>query len=190
MMTDAHTPLALEAFEVPEQHHLSSLSNSQFEALPLPSRSSTSSHDDHRGSSSLRQPMKQDRTSPQVGGPSVGGGHSSQKGSFEKSRGRRKNRGSMKGEENHSLRSTGDQYTSGSEDVELDNMSSEGGATDDEETGLTGSHKRRRQAKKERNTLTDERVVPDPMVTKQEKKLADIDVLKKSAINAILIGLW
>lgn len=60
---------------------------------------------------------------------------------------------------------------------------------DDEETGLTKKDKRRKQAKRRRNTRLDQRIARD-RITDEERKEADQNVFKKLVINAILIGLW
>ncbi|KAI0840682.1 triose-phosphate transporter family-domain-containing protein [Hypoxylon sp. FL0890] len=60
---------------------------------------------------------------------------------------------------------------------------------DDEETGLTKKDKRRKQAKRRRNTRLDQRIARD-RITDEERKEADQNVFKKLAINAVLIGLW
>ncbi|KAI0152561.1 triose-phosphate transporter family-domain-containing protein [Hypoxylon sp. NC0597] len=60
---------------------------------------------------------------------------------------------------------------------------------DDEETGLTKKDKRRKQAKRRRNTRLDQRIARD-RITDDERKEADQNVFKKLAINAVLIGLW
>ena len=78
---------------------------------------------------------------------------------------------------------------SSSGDFELDKLSSGDGFTDDE-VGLTIPERRRRRRRKRRNTLLDERVVTDTDIGKRERKLADMSVLKSSAINALLIGSW
>lgn len=78
-----------------------------------------------------------------------------------------------------------------SEDLELDNLS-EDGLQDDEETGLTGRDKGKRKQQRRRNTLLDNRIAGDSTanVTVEEKKEADRDVLKRSLVNGLLIGLW
>lgn len=79
---------------------------------------------------------------------------------------------------------------SDSTDFELDDMSADG-LEDDEETGLTKRDRRRRRRRKRRNTLLDQRIVPSAdTYTKEEKKLADQNLLKSMLINAVLIGLW
>ncbi|KAG0650822.1 putative transporter [Hyphodiscus hymeniophilus] len=89
------------------------------------------------------------------------------------------------GEGNHT-----DDDRSTSEDMELGDMSEEEGLQDDEETGLTGKDKKRRKRKRRRNTLIDQRLVAEPTITAEEKKAADVNVVKSSLINGFLIGLW
>ncbi|KAI1386575.1 triose-phosphate transporter family-domain-containing protein [Hypoxylon trugodes] len=60
---------------------------------------------------------------------------------------------------------------------------------DDEETGLTKKDRRRKQAKRRRNTRLDQRIARDK-ITDEERKEADQNVVKKLVINAVLIGLW
>lgn len=60
---------------------------------------------------------------------------------------------------------------------------------DDEETGLTKKDKRRKKAKRRRNTRLDNRIVMDK-ISEEERKEADQNVVRKLAINGILIGLW
>ncbi|KAH7410180.1 triose-phosphate transporter family-domain-containing protein [Phaeosphaeria sp. MPI-PUGE-AT-0046c] len=79
---------------------------------------------------------------------------------------------------------------SDSTDFELDDMSADG-LEDDEETGLTKRDRRRRRRRKRRNTLLDQRIVPTAdTYTKEEKKLADQNLIRSMLINAVLIGLW
>ncbi|KAH7378219.1 triose-phosphate transporter family-domain-containing protein [Pyrenochaeta sp. MPI-SDFR-AT-0127] len=78
---------------------------------------------------------------------------------------------------------------SDSTDFELDDMSADG-LEDDEETGLTKRDRRRRRRRKRRNTLLDQRVVPEDTYTKEEKKLADQNLIKSMLVNGVLIGLW
>jgi solute carrier family 35 protein C2 len=79
---------------------------------------------------------------------------------------------------------------SDSTDFELDDMSLDG-LEDDEETGLTKRDRRRRRRRKRRNTLLDQRIVPTTdTYTKEEKKLADQNLLKSMLINGVLIALW
>ncbi|KAI8964387.1 TPT-domain-containing protein [Daldinia sp. FL1419] len=60
---------------------------------------------------------------------------------------------------------------------------------DDEETGLTKKDRRRKQAKRRRNTRLDQRIARDK-ITDEERKEADQNVFRKLVINAVLIGLW
>ncbi|CAO2654151.1 Nn.00g108840.m01.CDS01 [Neocucurbitaria sp. VM-36] len=78
---------------------------------------------------------------------------------------------------------------SDSTDFELDDMSADG-LEDDEETGLTKRDRRRRRRRKRRNTLLDQRIVPEDTYTKEEKKLADQNLIKSMLVNGLLIGLW
>ena len=77
-----------------------------------------------------------------------------------------------------------------SQEWELFSVSNDEGLTDDEETGLTKIDKGRRRRRKRRNTLLDERIAGDTKGSRKERKMADMSVLKSSAINAVLIGLW
>ncbi|KAI8938861.1 hypothetical protein NX059_004722 [Plenodomus lindquistii] len=86
-------------------------------------------------------------------------------------------------------RSASDSH-SDSTDFEIDDMSADG-LEDDEETGLTKRDRRRRRRRKRRNTLLDQRIVPgEDTYTKEEKKLADQNLLRSMMINGVLIGLW
>ncbi|CAG8960556.1 hypothetical protein HYFRA_00013379 [Hymenoscyphus fraxineus] len=76
-----------------------------------------------------------------------------------------------------------------SEDLEMDNLTDDG-LQDDEETGLTGKDRGRRNSKRRRNTLLDQRIAGDVKITAEEKKQADQNVLKNMVINGILILLW
>lgn len=60
---------------------------------------------------------------------------------------------------------------------------------DDEETGLTAKERKRKQRKRRRNTLLDQRIARDN-VTAEEKKQADQNVVKNLTVNGCLIGLW
>ncbi|KAK0656539.1 triose-phosphate transporter family-domain-containing protein [Cercophora newfieldiana] len=60
---------------------------------------------------------------------------------------------------------------------------------DDEEAGLTGKDKRRKRQRRDRNTQLDHRIAPD-VITAEEKKEADRNVLKRLLINTTLILLW
>ena len=67
-------------------------------------------------------------------------------------------------------------------------MVSEYELTDDEESGLANPDKLRRKRRKP--THLHERVVGVGKPSENERKLADLNVLKNSAVNALLIGLW
>ncbi|KAF2135040.1 TPT-domain-containing protein [Dothidotthia symphoricarpi CBS 119687] len=78
---------------------------------------------------------------------------------------------------------------SDSTDFELGDMSGDG-LEDDEETGLTQRDRRRRRRRKRRNTLLDQRIVPEITYTKEEKKMADQNLMRSMMVNGVLIGLW
>jgi solute carrier family 35, member C2 len=77
---------------------------------------------------------------------------------------------------------------SGSED--LDSLLEEEGLNDDEETGLTEPERRRRKGKRRRNSPLDQRIVGHSNVTLEERNEANQHLLKRIAINGLLIGLW
>jgi solute carrier family 35 protein C2 len=87
-------------------------------------------------------------------------------------------------------RGSDDDSKSTSDDMELNNLSEEGDLQDDEETGLTAKSKAIRTKKKRRHTNLDHRIAGDALITDEEKKAADKNVIKKSLINGVLIGLW
>jgi solute carrier family 35 protein C2 len=92
-------------------------------------------------------------------------------------------------------RGSGYNSASTSDDFRLDSISDDDGLNDDEETGLTRNDKRRRETRRERNTLFDQRIVSEGSgggkgLTAEEKKEADQHVVKRMGINAVLIGLW
>lgn len=60
---------------------------------------------------------------------------------------------------------------------------------DDEETGLTKKDRKRKRAKKRRNTRLDNRIARSK-ITDEERKEADQTVARNLAINCVLIGLW
>ncbi|KAI0971449.1 triose-phosphate transporter family-domain-containing protein [Xylaria arbuscula] len=60
---------------------------------------------------------------------------------------------------------------------------------DDEETGLTSKDKRRKQSKRRRSTRLDQRIARDNL-SDEERKQADQSVVRRLAVNAVLIGLW
>lgn len=83
--------------------------------------------------------------------------------------------------------SSGDE---GSTDLELDDMRSDEGLEDDEETGLTARDRRRRRRRKRRNTRLDQRIMEDAQITKEEEKIATQSMVQSMLVNALLIGLW
>ncbi|KAF1357844.1 TPT-domain-containing protein [Lizonia empirigonia] len=87
--------------------------------------------------------------------------------------------------------SSGNASDSGSRSDSTDNMSADG-LDDDEETGLTKKVRRKNARRKRRNTLLDNRIVPDAGLTftKEEKALADQSLYRSMLINACLILLW
>jgi solute carrier family 35 protein C2 len=80
---------------------------------------------------------------------------------------------------------------SDSTDFELGDMSADG-LDDDEETGLTKKVRRKNAKRKRRNTLLDNRIVPDSGLTftKEEKAAADQSLYRSMLINVTLICLW
>ncbi|TGO70354.1 hypothetical protein BOTNAR_0001g00290 [Botryotinia narcissicola] len=83
-----------------------------------------------------------------------------------------------------------DDSRSTSDDMELNHFSEEGDLQDDEETGLTAKSKAKRKKKKIRHQSMDHRIAGEIKVTKDEKKEADWNVVRKSLMNGVLIGLW
>ncbi|KAF7956658.1 hypothetical protein EAE96_003992 [Botrytis aclada] len=83
-----------------------------------------------------------------------------------------------------------DDSRSTSDDMELNHFSEEGDLQDDEETGLTAKSKAKRKKKKIRHQSMDHRIAGDIKVTSDEKKEADWNVVRKSLMNGVLIGLW
>ncbi|KAF4547434.1 Triose-phosphate transporter-like protein 2 [Elsinoe fawcettii] len=77
-----------------------------------------------------------------------------------------------------------------SSDWEMQDIYSDDGLEDDEETGLTDADKRKRRKRKRRNTLIDERVAHDHVTETDEKRIAYQTLVKESAINALLIAMW
>ena len=67
-------------------------------------------------------------------------------------------------------------------------MVSEYELTDDEESEFTSFDKTRRKRRKPTDLY--ERIAGARNPSKNERKLADLNVLKNSAVNALLIGLW
>ncbi|KAG7050287.1 triose-phosphate transporter [Colletotrichum scovillei] len=77
---------------------------------------------------------------------------------------------------------------SASKNIDDDSFSDED-LHDDEETGLTKKDKRRKKQKKRNNTRLDQRFVRGE-ISAEEKKEADQNVFRKSAVNVALILLW
>lgn len=61
---------------------------------------------------------------------------------------------------------------------------------DDEETGLTGQDKTRKQKKRRRNTLLNQRIIQEKDLSPDEQKEADKSVVRRVTINIALILLW
>lgn len=101
----------------------------------------------------------------------------------------------MEGESKHPLgvddgHSSDYSTPSTSEEVENQDLTSEDGLTDDEETGLTKKDRLKRKRRKRLNTHLDERVAASDKTTNSGWSLADKAVIKASFINALLIALW
>lgn len=77
-----------------------------------------------------------------------------------------------------------------SDDVELQDISTEDDMTDDEEVGLTAQDKRHRTRRRRNNTQFDQRFVPIDRAIEQDKSKADKNVLRALLINALLIASW
>jgi solute carrier family 35 protein C2 len=79
-----------------------------------------------------------------------------------------------------------------SDDLELEDLLSEDGLEDDEETGLTSGDRRKRRKRKRRNTLLDQRIMPDGGMhqREEEERLAKKTFWYKIVVNTTLIGLW
>ncbi|KAI9751762.1 MAG: Triose-phosphate Transporter, partial [Candelina submexicana] len=101
---------------------------------------------------------------------------------------RRRDTGEEEGkysEEEDSMLDHSSQSTS--EDVELNSMSDDSA---DEEMGLTGKGRGDRRRKKRRNTKLDRRIAGESKIPNGVQKQADQSVVRKSIVNAILIGSW
>ncbi|KAK1999169.1 triose-phosphate transporter [Colletotrichum falcatum] len=77
---------------------------------------------------------------------------------------------------------------SASKDAGNDSFSDED-LHDDEEMGLTRKDKSRKKRKRKNNTRLDQRIVRGE-ISAEEKKEADQNVMRRSAINVVLILLW
>ncbi|KAJ4366563.1 hypothetical protein N0V95_000230 [Ascochyta clinopodiicola] len=109
----------------------------------------------------------------------------------ERSHGRRRDDHIAEEGEDASVNASDSGSRSDSTDFELDDMSADG-LEDDEETGLTKKVRRKNARRKRRNTLLDNRIVPDAGLTftKEEKALADQSLYRSMLVNAALICLW
>lgn len=84
-----------------------------------------------------------------------------------------------------------DSLARSSSDWEMDDMESDEGLEDDEETGLTQQERLKRKKRKRRHTLVDERIAQDDqIISKEEKRMANASFYRASLINAVLIGMW
>ena len=75
-------------------------------------------------------------------------------------------------------------------DRDMNDIGSDEGLDDDEETGLTQTDRRRRRRRKRRNTMLDERVTGGYNLTDEEEELATQSIVKATIMNVILIALW
>lgn len=74
---------------------------------------------------------------------------------------------------------------------DFDNDSfSDGDLQNDEETGLTAREKKRRHKKRTRSTQLDQRFATSKDLSPDEQQEADRAIVKRIAINIILILLW
>jgi solute carrier family 35, member C2 len=88
------------------------------------------------------------------------------------------------GVEGHAAKPSMDGFAEAAEDDLLDED-----LHDDEEAGLTGHDRRRKQQKRKHNTLLDQRIVHEKL-TPAEKRQADRSVMRRLLVNAVLILLW
>ena len=84
----------------------------------------------------------------------------------------------------------GDSSRESGSDWEMDDMHSDEGLEDDEETGLANGDRSQRTKRKRRNTMLDERIVSTDAMIQAEEKAATQSVLQAAIINGILIALW
>lgn len=78
-----------------------------------------------------------------------------------------------------------------SDDFELDDIASDEGLEDDEETGLTKHDRQKRQKRKRKNTLLDQRIAPGTESQREEEdRLANKTFWSAVLLNALFIGLW
>ncbi|KAH6865180.1 triose-phosphate transporter family-domain-containing protein [Alternaria rosae] len=133
--------------------------------------------------------MTDEQTAARRRSSSLAGATLPTKTDLKKHRRRRSDHIAEEGEESSSGADRSDSESSDSGGDDDDDMSADG-LEDDEETGLTKRDRRRRRRRKRRNTLLDQRIVPDDTYTKEEKKLADQNLLKSMLVNGVLICLW
>jgi solute carrier family 35 protein C2 len=86
-------------------------------------------------------------------------------------------------------RSAGESGSSSKDDSGRDSFSDED-LHDDEEMGLTRKDKSRKQKKRRRNTLLDNRIAREKHLSDDERKEADRNVVRSLLINGVLILLW
>ena len=60
----------------------------------------------------------------------------------------------------------------------------------DEEAGLDTQERTARRDRRYQDTSPNGRIAPEILSSKDEKRLADLAVLKTSLVNVVLIGLW
>lgn len=77
----------------------------------------------------------------------------------------------------------------GKSELDRDSFSDED-LHDDEEIGLADRDRRRKQKKRARNMRLDQRIVPEQRLSSDEWKEADKSVIKRLAVNLVLILLW
>jgi solute carrier family 35 protein C2 len=84
-----------------------------------------------------------------------------------------------------------DSLARSSSDWEMDDIRSNDGIEDDEETGLTQQERTKRKRRKRRNTLIDERIAQDAKsISNEEQRIANASFYRASMINGILIAMW
>lgn len=78
-----------------------------------------------------------------------------------------------------------------SDDFELNDIASDEGLEDDEETGLTGRDRQKRRKRKRRNTHLDQRIAPGTENQREEEdRLANKTFWSAVLLNALFIGSW
>lgn len=79
---------------------------------------------------------------------------------------------------------------SASDDVEMNQLSSDEGLTDEEETGLTKKDLSKSKRRRRKHTQLGERVAEVPGITHQEQSSANKNVIRALIMNALLIASW